>query len=100
MYSSMIPREVSVQGVFAQGMGVSGGVCRGVCPGGGCAQGVYTALDPEADTPLCPLHAGIYIPLPVERILDACENITFPQLLLRAVIRARHSRVQGARVTV
>ena len=40
--------------------------CGGVCPGGMSAQG---GLHP-----------------PVDRQTDTCENITFPQLLLRTVI--------------
>ena len=47
---------VSARGVSAQ---------EGVCPGG-CLSGVYTS--------------------PPDRMTDVCENITFPQLLLRTVI--------------
>ena len=63
------------------------GVC--VCPGGWgvCPRGVYTpgprdrppTPDHEADTPL----------LCTEGMTHACENITFPPLLLRAVIILR-----------
>ena len=54
---------------------LGGGVClEGCLPGGVSAQGgVAPNPDPEADTP------------PVDRMTDACENITFPQLLLRTV---------------
>ena len=48
-----------------------GCVCWGCLPRGGCLlawrEGVYTS--------------------PVDRITDACENITFQQLLLRMIIR-------------
>ena len=47
------------EGVCVRGDGCPGGVCVG---GGGC----FT---------------------PVDRMTDACENITFPQLLLRTVIK-------------
>ena len=44
-------------------------------------------------TPLCPVHAGIYTPIPsaywdappTRGQTDACENISFPQLLLWTV---------------
>ena len=42
------------------------GVCRGVSGQGGLPKG------------------GVHLP-PVDRMTDACENITFPQLLLRTV---------------
>ena len=47
-----------------------GGVCRGVSAQGGVCQGVSA-----------PVHAGIHTP--VNRITDACENITLPQLRCR-----------------
>ena len=57
-----------------------GGVCRG---GGVCVQGVSA-----------PLHAGIHPLRLVNRMTDVCENITFPQLLLRTVIKTNdHSPV-------
>ena len=63
-----LPRGVSASGVSARGVSA-----RGVCPGGCLAEGClpqcmlgYTP--PETHTPL------------VNRITDACENITFPQL--------------------
>ena len=31
------------------------------------------------------LPGGVHLPPPVDRMTDACENITFPQLLLRMV---------------
>ena len=46
-----------------------GGVCPGGClPGGVCL-------------------GGAHLP-PVDRMSDACENITFPQLLLRTVMNS------------
>ena len=77
--------------VCPEGVCVSrGGVCvqRGcVCPEGVCVsgvsvQGVYTSSDPEAHP-----RTQRQIPRPwTEGMTHACENITFPQLLLRAVI--------------
>ena len=57
----------------------------------------YHACPPATHTPcqICPLpcttppcHAPCHAqpPPPVDRMTDACENITFPQLLLRTVI--------------
>ena len=55
----------------------SEGLSRGVCPGGVHPQpiGRHTPLDPEADN----------LP-PSNRMTDRYQNITFPQLHLRAVI--------------
>ena len=69
---------VSALGVSAQGgclpsiVSAQGGVClAGVCLGGVClGWGAYP---------------GGCTPPPVDRMTDACENITFPQLLLRMV---------------
>ena len=53
---------------------LSGGVCPSAC-WDTCLGGV------------CPVHAGIHIPPRwTEFLKHACENITFPQLLLRTVI--------------
>ena len=58
--------EVSAGGVSAQWGGCAqGDVCWGVCPGGCLPGGVHPLVD---------------------RMTGACENITFPQLLLRTVI--------------
>ena len=66
--------------------GLPGGVCLGgVCPGGVCpgvsahwgvsAQGAgVSAWGVSA-----PMHAGIHTPT-VNRMTDACKNITLPQL--------------------
>ena len=91
--------------VFAEGMsaeevsaeGVCGGVCLfqcvcwGVCPGG-ClpggvqgvsAEGVHPQQKPPGHTPL--FIACWDTPPWTEFLTHACENITFPQLLLRSV---------------
>ena len=85
---------VSTQGVSAQG---------GVRPGGGSSQGGFAWLS------VCPggvsaqggvLPGGVCPggclpdphPRPVDRMTDACENITFPQLLLRTVTRLETGR--------
>ena len=39
------------------------------------------------ECPLCHACPLPFTPPPVDRMTDACENITFPQLLLRTVIR-------------
>ena len=57
-------------GVSAQGMGVCLG---GFLPRGCLPRGVYTS------------------PLWTEFLTHACENITFPQLLLRTVININHA---------
>ena len=49
-----------------------GGVCPAGCLPGGGGRGVYTPLPPHP-------------PPPVDRMRDAYENITFPQLRLRTV---------------
>ena len=48
---------------------------RVVCPGGGLPRGVH--LPPCGQT-------------------DTCENITFPQLLLRTVMKARNTPLQSS----
>ena len=60
-------REVPVQGGLPYG---------GVCPGGGVCLGVYTGRHPPGPRRRHPFPWT-----------DTCENITFPQLLLRTVIR-------------
>ena len=72
-----LPEDVC-QGVFAWGVSAQGGVCPGgVCPGWMSAQGGVCISQ----------HAmGQTSPLPwTEFLTHACENITFPQLLLRTV---------------
>ena len=54
----------ALEGGLPRGRGFARGV---VCPWGVCM--------------------GVYTPSPVDRMTDACENITFPQLLLRTVIK-------------
>ena len=44
--------------------------------------------------PPCHIHPLPCMPLPMDRMTDACENITFPQLLLRTVIIQPSSRKQ------
>ena len=57
---------------------VPGGCLPWECLPWGCLpRRVYT---------LCPLHAGIHPPPWTDWMTHACENITFPQLLLRTVI--------------
>ena len=76
-----LPRGLSALGVSAY-MGVClGGVClvgclpRGMClPGCVCLGGV------------CLVGCTLPPPPPVNRMTDACKNITFPQLLLQTVI--------------
>ena len=63
-----------------QGRVCPGGVCLvGVCPGGVCVS-----------KGLCVSRGCVYLgrmyTSPMDRMTDACENITFPQLLLRTVI--------------
>ena len=62
---------------YAQG----GGVCPGGLPGGVFAWGCLP--DPP--------------PRPVDKITDACENITFPHLLLRTVIIRCSPELRGWR---
>ena len=73
-----------IRTVRCSGRRGGGGVCLGrwvsaqeggVCPGRGCL--------PRAGSD--PVHAGIHPPLWTEFLTHACENITFPQLLLRTV---------------
>ena len=75
-----------------EGMCLSGGFCQredGVCPVRNVVSpqwylfrewGVYLGGISEIDTP------------PMNRITDMCENITFPQLLLRTVITLKSMR--------
>ena len=75
-----LPREVSVWGVSAQGVGV--------CPGGMSAQRVSAqggCLPPEGVSAHGVSGWGVCQTPPVDRMTDACENITFLQLLLRTV---------------
>ena len=70
--------------------GLPGGVCPGVCLPGRCLPGGYL---PGRCLPrgVSARGVGVYPSMhwgrhpPVNRITDACENITFPQLLLRTV---------------
>ena len=62
VYPSMHWTGVSAWGVSAQGVSAWG-----------CLQGGVSA----------PVHAGIHTPPPVNRIIDAYENITLPQLRCR-----------------
>ena len=73
MHSSRM-RAVCCSGRFGEGAG-------GVCPGGVSAGGVCPGEG------VCLLGGRGCTPPPVDRITDACENITFQQLLLRMVIR-------------
>ena len=77
-------RGGSARGVSAQRVSAQEGVCLGiVCPVGVSACGGC-------------LPGGMYTSLPVDRMTDACENITFPQLLLRMVTRMHSSRMRRA----
>ena len=69
-------RGASAQGGSAQG----GGVCPGGLPGGCFCLGVSARP-----------------PRPVDKITDACENITFPYLLLRTVIIRCSPELRGWR---
>ena len=51
-----------------------------------------------AETPTPPRPRGKH--LPVNRIIDRCENITFPQLRLRVVTRSPFSRRPTARLAI
>ena len=68
-------------GVSAQGVSAQGGVCLGVSAQGVSAQGGVCAGG-------C-LPRGVSTPPPLltEFLTQACENITFPQLLLRTVMK-------------
>ena len=59
-------------GVSAQGVSAQGGVCRGASVGGVSQGGVCPGG-------VCPGECLPHHP-PVNRISDACENITLPQL--------------------
>ena len=92
-------RTVRCSGRLGGGL-PEGGVCLGggdICLGEG---GVYP-LGTEADTPPLPPDPEVDTPRPRGRhtppwtqfLTHACENITyitFPQLLLRTVIRSSH----------
>ena len=81
-------------GVSVQGVSVQRGVCPGgVCPGGVCQGGVCPGegVCPGGCLPrgCLPRRGGLprgNTPPPVDRMTGSCENITFPQLLLRTVI--------------
>ena len=62
------------------------GVCLGGCLPGGVCLGGGVCLRGMSDVSLvgC-LPGGVYFP--PNRITDRCKNITFPQLLLRTVIK-------------
>ena len=86
---------VSDQGVCLRGFWPEGGVCpRGVCPGGVSAQGGVCPGGwclPREGVCLACLPGGCLPrqtlpPLWTEFLTHACENITFPQLLLRTAI--------------
>ena len=69
-----------------------GGVCLvccllggGVCPGGFCLGGCTPEVHAGIHTPSAHCMLGYTSPL-LCGLTDTCENITFPQLLLRAVI--------------
>ena len=68
-----LPREGMPRGVSARGrVSAQGGCLLCVCPGG-CLPG------------MCVSAWAVYTPPSVDRMTDACENITFPQLLLRTI---------------
>ena len=54
----------------------------------GCVPSAAVAVGGVSACPggVCPVHAGIHPPKWTEFLTHACENITFPQLLLRTVI--------------
>ena len=54
--------------------------CSGPLGGRGCMPRVGVCLSGEGVS----AQVGVHLP-PVDRMTDACENITFPQLLLRTV---------------
>ena len=81
-----LPRGVSVWWVSAQGMSAEGGVCpRRMSAQGVPAWGCLPRHPPgqEADPP--GPRGRHPSPLWTNFLTHACENITFPQLLLRAV---------------
>ena len=75
----------------------------GVCPAGCLPGGVCLGVSAQGDVCLpmgVSAQGGVYLgvsarpPIPMDRMTDACENKTFPQLLLRTVktqIRRSHS---------
>ena len=59
---------------------------RGVCQGGVSAWGMYTPLDPEADTPFWTQRQTPPTPPSTDSCnTDSCKNIAFPLLLLQTV---------------
>ena len=80
--------------VHAFGCACLGCACRGhVSPGGACIPGERACPGGQGACPgsMYPTHA----PLWTEFLTHACENITFPQLLLRAVIMAPHDDIKS-----
>ena len=79
------------------GGGCPGGVCPGVCvcvSGGGVSRRGFCPGYVSREGAVCVSREGgvqgvsaTHTPPPVNKITDACENITFPQLLLRMVIK-------------
>ena len=78
----MSAQGVSAHGVSVQGVSAHGGVCPGVCLPRGVSEqgGVYLGGS----------DWGCLPEPPVDRIRDACENITLQQLLFRTVINNRY----------
>ena len=70
--------------ILSAGVAISGGSAQGGLLNGVSTRGVsaWGCLPREVSTPV---HAGIHTP-PVNRMTDACENITFLQLLLWTVM--------------
>ena len=84
-------RTVRCSGRLGEGCLPRGGVClEGVCPRGMSAQGGCLARGCLARGSVCPgevcAQGGVHLHPPVDRMTDACENITFAQLLLWTVI--------------
>ena len=63
---------------------------QGVCV---CVQGVSRSRGCVQVRGMCP--GGVHLSPPVDRMTDTCENITFPQLLLRTVMKAYSVHVSG-----